>query len=74
MNLAWTYFLMKNYRSASYFYKRTTDIDPQNANAFLYLGYSHLNMNDKEAACFYFNKSSALGSFEARENLRKFCE
>jgi tetratricopeptide (TPR) repeat protein len=69
-----TYYQTRSYEFAAYDLSMSLDLDPNNAEANLYLGLSEYNKGNNKSACYYLKRAKNNGELKAIEYLQKFCK
>jgi lipoprotein NlpI len=68
-----TYFQTKTYKFAAYDLSMSLDLEPDNAEANLYLGITSYYIGNEELCCYYLNRAKNFGEMTAITYLQKYC-
>lgn len=69
-----TYYQTGTYKFAAYDLSMSLDLDPNNAQANLYLGLSKHQLGDNELCCYYLKRAKNFGELSAIKYLQKYCD
>jgi tetratricopeptide (TPR) repeat protein len=68
-----TYFQTNTYDMAASDLSMSLDLEPDNAEANLYMGLAEYNRGNKKQACYYLKRAENYGDLKAEEYLRNYC-
>lgn len=69
-----TYYQTKTYKFAAYDLSMSLDLEPDNAQANLYLGIAKYHLGDNKLCCYYLKRAKNFGELSAISYLQKYCD
>ena len=69
-----TYFQTRTYKFAAFDLSMSLDLEPNDAQANLYLGITQHYLGDNTLCCYYLNRAKNFGELSAINYLQKYCD